>query len=130
MSSECKCYVNEWCFYCEMFTPLEDKLAAAEKERDEAKVIHSSLCNQIKQLEEKCEEHSRESDTYYDWWESTKKERNELRKRVEELEGELIGIMVVVDFGIGIGTSDAIKGALQSVKLTAESLFDKQEDTP
>ena len=100
MSSECRCHLNEWCFYCEMFTPLEDKLAAAEKERDEAKVIHSSLCNQIKQLEEKCEEHSRESDTYYDWWESTKKERNELRKRVELLEAYLCELRETTPYGM------------------------------
>jgi hypothetical protein len=23
MSSECRCHLNEWCFYCEMYMPLE-----------------------------------------------------------------------------------------------------------
>lgn len=30
MSSECRCYLNVWCFYCEMYSPLE-------RERDEYK---------------------------------------------------------------------------------------------
>ncbi|KIL38319.1 hypothetical protein SD70_27275 [Gordoniibacillus kamchatkensis] len=35
MSSECRCHLNEWCFYCEMYLPLEEQLdiaiAALEK---------------------------------------------------------------------------------------------------
>lgn len=23
MSSECRCHLNAWCFYCEMYQPLE-----------------------------------------------------------------------------------------------------------
>lgn len=25
MSSECRCHLKEWCFYCEMYSPLETK---------------------------------------------------------------------------------------------------------
>lgn len=32
MSSACVCHLNEWCFYCEMYSPVE-------KERDKYKAI-------------------------------------------------------------------------------------------
>lgn len=34
MSSECRCHLNDWCFYCEMYVPLErerDKWKAEAK---------------------------------------------------------------------------------------------------
>lgn len=34
MSSACVCHTDEWCFYCNMFTPLEKKLELAVKENE------------------------------------------------------------------------------------------------
>lgn len=28
MSSACVCHLNKWCFYCEMYSPLEKKMEA------------------------------------------------------------------------------------------------------
>lgn len=30
MSSACVCHTDEWCFYCEMFVPLEKQLEKAK----------------------------------------------------------------------------------------------------
>lgn len=44
MSSACVCHTDEWCFYCNMYSPLEREHEALKQENERLKEIDEREC--------------------------------------------------------------------------------------
>lgn len=100
MSSACVCHLNEWCFYCEMYSPLESKFelqeaenAALKQENEKLKQERDEFLRMFRERHAELHACRKERLDYQEWVVGSLRQQN---REIEQLKADKAALLECV----------------------------------